>query len=484
MIKYKGKNWIFTVSRNLSFWHQSSSARGYITGMKKFGIPFKAVNAFVTLNGTETHVFYDHDELKNFANIIIEFAKDKKRITELEKSYRKYASDLVLSLDLLKKDISVRNLKSFLKHYTEYCSALMITLFIGRNVSEQLVNHLQTLGFSDIDYIVSIITYPNENTPLTESQKSLIKIGQKINLNDLNSKKTNQKVKKWLERFQHIPVNFCEEPWNEYDAKQMLSDFIKNNSSKQLEFINKSHNNKIKERKNILKRIDDELVENFAYAIAKGTILNEFRKNVFSYVSLNYRPVFKEIAKICGSDNWRDCFYLTVDEMINVVSGRKIHLPSLREKRKIAGCVVDDKGNVRIMKKPLLKKFLSDLPDSLKKVESRKKRTQFEVSGTVANRGIVRGAVKVIKNSAEFGKFKKGDILVATMTSVDFVPIMGIAAAFVTNEGGITSHASIVAREMNKPCIIGTKIATEVFRDGDLVEVDAEKGIVKILERA
>lgn len=69
------------------------------------------------------------------------------------------------------------------------------------------------------------------------------------------------------------------------------------------------------------------------------------------------------------------------------------------------------------------------------------------------------------------------------MTSVDFVPIMEKAGAFVTNEGGITSHASIVAREMNKPCIIGTKIATQVLKDGDLVEVDAENGIVKILDK-
>lgn len=53
-----------------------------------------------------------------------------------------------------------------------------------------------------------------------------------------------------------------------------------------------------------------------------------------------------------------------------------------------------------------------------------------------------------------------------------------------TDEGGITSHTSIVAREMKKPCIIGTKIATKVFKDGDLVEVDANKGVVKIIEKS
>jgi pyruvate,water dikinase len=52
----------------------------------------------------------------------------------------------------------------------------------------------------------------------------------------------------------------------------------------------------------------------------------------------------------------------------------------------------------------------------------------------------------------------------------------------VTDEGGVTCHAAIVAREMKKPCIIGTKIATKVLKDGDLVEVDANKGVVKILK--
>jgi pyruvate,water dikinase len=58
------------------------------------------------------------------------------------------------------------------------------------------------------------------------------------------------------------------------------------------------------------------------------------------------------------------------------------------------------------------------------------------------------------------------------------------AAAIVTNEGGITSHAAIVSRELGIPCVIGTKIATEVLHDGDLVEVDANHGKVIVLERA
>jgi pyruvate,water dikinase len=59
---------------------------------------------------------------------------------------------------------------------------------------------------------------------------------------------------------------------------------------------------------------------------------------------------------------------------------------------------------------------------------------------------------------------------------------MNKASAFITDEGGITCHAAIVARELNKPCIIGTKIATKVLKDGDMVEVDAERGVVRIIK--
>ena len=101
------------------------------------------------------------------------------------------------------------------------------------------------------------------------------------------------------------------------------------------------------------------------------------------------------------------------------------------------------------------------------------------VRGVVAYRGIVSGPVKIIFTPQEISKVVTGDILVTNMTIPAYVSAMYRAAAFVTNEGGITCHAAILARELKKPCIIGTRVATQIFKDGDLVEVDAEKGIVR-----
>ncbi|NTW13675.1 MAG: hypothetical protein HGA31_01450 [Candidatus Moranbacteria bacterium] len=104
--------------------------------------------------------------------------------------------------------------------------------------------------------------------------------------------------------------------------------------------------------------------------------------------------------------------------------------------------------------------------------------------GLTASLGSAQGRVRIIRSVKEIGRVKQGDVLVAVMTRPDYVPAMRIAVAIVTDEGGITSHAAIVARELKIPCVIGTKIATRILRDGDLVQVNANHGVVRILERA
>ena len=92
--------------------------------------------------------------------------------------------------------------------------------------------------------------------------------------------------------------------------------------------------------------------------------------------------------------------------------------------------------------------------------------------------------VAIIKDKNDFAKMKPGMILVSSFTTPDFVPAMEKAAAIVADQGGLSSHAAIVSRELGVPCVIATKNGTRIIHDGDLLEVDAQKGIVKIIERA
>ena len=100
-----------------------------------------------------------------------------------------------------------------------------------------------------------------------------------------------------------------------------------------------------------------------------------------------------------------------------------------------------------------------------------------------AEGGKVLGKVTKILDPRKNTDFKKGDILVTTMTTPDFVTFMKKAKAIITDEGGITCHASVIAREFMIPCVIGTKIATDVLNNGDLIEVNANHGRIRILKR-
>jgi len=108
--------------------------------------------------------------------------------------------------------------------------------------------------------------------------------------------------------------------------------------------------------------------------------------------------------------------------------------------------------------------------------------TKGSVQGMPATSGTVTGRAKICNGSFEaLKKIRTGDVLITGMTQPDCVPAMRRASAIVTDEGGLTCHAAIVARELKKPCVVGTKYATQVFKDGDRVEVNAERGIVRKL---
>ncbi|XHF30446.1 phosphoenolpyruvate synthase [Corallococcus exercitus] len=101
------------------------------------------------------------------------------------------------------------------------------------------------------------------------------------------------------------------------------------------------------------------------------------------------------------------------------------------------------------------------------------------VSGLGASPGTVSGRVRVLREAREGSRLEAGEILVAPMTSPDWVPALRRAAAVVTDSGGMTCHAAIVSRELRKPCVVGTRTATKVLRDGEEVTVDGATGTVR-----
>lgn len=119
-----------------------------------------------------------------------------------------------------------------------------------------------------------------------------------------------------------------------------------------------------------------------------------------------------------------------------------------------------------------------------------KKQSELEVEeggevilrGLGASPGLGTGAVKVIAGEREISKVREGDILVTSMTTPDMVPAMRRAAAIITDEGGMTCHAAIVSRELGVPAVVGTKEGTKVLKDGMIVTVDGERGLIYLGE--
>lgn len=102
--------------------------------------------------------------------------------------------------------------------------------------------------------------------------------------------------------------------------------------------------------------------------------------------------------------------------------------------------------------------------------------------GIKASLGYAQGVAKIIRGIKDMDKVKNGDIVVANTTRPDLMPALRKCAGIITDHGGVTSHAAIVSRELKIPCVVGTEIATEVIKDGNLIEVDANKGEVRILK--
>jgi len=100
------------------------------------------------------------------------------------------------------------------------------------------------------------------------------------------------------------------------------------------------------------------------------------------------------------------------------------------------------------------------------------------LSGSPASPGVASGSVKIVSDPSQIDKVLDGDVLVAEMTTPDFVPAMKRAAAIVTDRGGRTAHAAIVSRELGIPCVVGTEQAMATLKDGQIITVDGAAGKV------
>jgi phosphoenolpyruvate synthase/pyruvate phosphate dikinase len=188
-----------------------------------------------------------------------------------------------------------------------------------------------------------------------------------------------------------------------------------------------------------------------------------------------FAQIFIQLSERFLSEN-DDAFFLFSDELLGLFDGEILDRELINNRKK---CYVISKVENTLLT------YSHNVA-----CEFAKEFTKFDsgdcIKGSIANRGIARGKIVVapmLTDSAKINeviaKMKDGNILVAQSTTPEFMVLIKKASAIVTDQAGMLSHAAIVSRELNIPCIVGTGNATRVFKDGDIVEVDANNGVVR-----
>ncbi len=221
--------------------------------------------------------------------------------------------------------------------------------------------------------------------------------------------------------------------------------------------------------------VPKEIVNELAMLSTMIYFKDEVSTFVIPYVWYGLKKQWESASNMLGV-NVSDLNQLTFTELIN----------QLKNPTPIANLVEKRKQNTLFFHAPFTSTEIIEGEEAVREaavISAQQQSVDYssvkELKGKTGSVGRVTGTVQKILKSSEMGNFKEGNILVAVYTAPEFVPVMKKAIAVVTDTGGITCHAAIVSRELHKPCVVGTKIATQVLRDGDVVEVDADKGIVR-----
>lgn len=260
-----------------------------------------------------------------------------------------------------------------------------------------------------------------------------------------------------------------------------IDKFIKSGESANQLFAseNKALKNALAERKKIISRLKLNANEKALFDVyAEFAVTKAYRRDAQLFWSYTMDFMFAELSKRLKISIKKTRFMFPW-EITQALKQNKISQTLNNElNRRIKYCVYYTEKNFD-------KIYYGKEAKKLEKIIAHQRTEAVEeFYGQPACLGKATGIVKIIQTISDIKKMNKGDILVAFTTNPDIVPAMQLAAAIVTEQGGITSHAAIVSREMNIPCVIGTKIATKVLKNGDLVEVDANNGIVKIINKS
>lgn len=340
----------------------------------------------------------------------------------------------------------------------------------GRNHLSNLIQNeiKKEMPESSFRKFWSILTLPTKISLRQQKEYQLAELGLKA------KKWSHSRVKDSLIK---IHENYC---WLDYlylGPPSTLAQFEleMNELKKNKTVLNlPSSLNQLKKKQNkIVNDLNLSRRSRFLLRLCQNVIWQKgYRKDMQYHGFYCFEPLLREIASRKKIKDWQLLFFLFPWELKDFIKKTEPGISQLKQ-RKYCSCFVVGKNRSEF----IIGEKAKNKVKSLKLDEKLKKIRQVE--GLCAYGGKIRGRVRIIQTPEDMIKMKTKDIIVSQATSPDLLPAMRKASAIVTNTGGLICHAAITARELKIPCVVGTAHATLVFKDGDLVEVDANKGMVR-----
>lgn len=515
MLENKKINWFWAHRRNTSLHHMSIFAAGLRGKGWEPAVNFWFDNQiYVGVPNKGVYIFYDKNQLSSqdkYKDIQDSVDNNQNFVDDYEKQTDKLFGRLFGQCDLIDKaDLKSLNKEDLYNLYNDFIKAITA----GPIITVQLWG-IEALW--DEDYIIAkflrqatksetefqkykeILSINTGETVAFTEQKDLYKAAVKIDrpeivkifednsLEDaskklLEFKKENSIVENHIREYEwvnteYISGGWSREKWLELFKKALLDDVRPKDRLKQIidnfESLNKQRTEAIEEL-NPPKDVRHAL-DGLAELIAQ----RDWSKGWFAKSLLSYNKLLDEISKRTGID-FLDIFNYSYEEVFDYFNDDKtISKEELATRKEYGFIYIVKNGQPKVVSgKDEIQKLIQTegISGPFDKVEEIK-----EFKGLGASRGKIQGVARVLEDASKIPEFKKGEIIVTYMTTMEFTPIFRKASAVITDEGGMSCHAAIVSREFKLPCIVGTKVATRAIKTGDKIEVDANKGIVKIL---
>lgn len=231
-----------------------------------------------------------------------------------------------------------------------------------------------------------------------------------------------------------------------------------------------------KETKEIIKKFmlsksEAKKIRDIRVSLHTSMICDEY----YTYTACKISPLLFEIGKRFNL-SYNQLIEMRNEEILALFKNKSLSRKELNEinSRFKSHALILEKGKTRVITGKELMAYSKSYLSKMKKLMKLN-----EIKGETAFPGKVTGKVNLIGRVTDLPSFRKGEIMVTGSTLPQYVPAMKKALAIVTDEGGMLSHAAIMSREFKKPCVIGTKIATRILKEGESIEVDATNGIVR-----